>query len=103
MIYLSKIKEESELILPGNIAVNGKLSNYELNKFSEIMNECFDINECTKDINVKEAFNQNHIYSYLLYYECIDTSLFPENTSKNELRNITHGITIVTLILLCFL
>ena len=95
--------EESELTLPGDIAVNGKLSNYELNKFSEIMNECFDINECTKDINVKEAFNQYHIYSYLLYYECIDTSLFPENTSKNELRHITHGITIVTLILICFL
>ena len=95
--------EESELTIPGGLTVKQKLRHYDLNKLSEIMNECFDINECTKDINVKEAFDRNNNYSYLLYYECIDTSLFPENTSKNELRNITQGITIVTLILLCFL
>jgi len=95
--------EESELTIPKNITVKGYLSNYKLNIFSEIMNECFDKNECTKDINVRKEFNPYIIYSYLLYYECIDTSLFPENTSKNELRNITQGITIVTLLLIFFL
>ena len=95
--------EESELTLPNDIMVKEKLQNYELNKFSNIMSECFDLNECTKEVNVKETFDENKIYSHLLYYECIDTSLFPENTSKNELRNITQGVTIVTLILLFFL
>ena len=95
--------EESELTLPDNISEKEYIQYSDLNKFSEKMSECFDINECTKEVNVNETFNGNNIYSYLLYYECIDTSLFPENTSKNELKSITQGITITTLILLFIL
>ena len=95
--------EESELNLPNSTTVKEYISHYDLNKLSEKMNECFDINECTKEINVNETFDRFNNYSYLLYYECIDTSLFPENTSKNELKNITQGITITTLILLFIL
>ena len=72
--------EESELTLPDNTSEKEYIQYSDLNKFSEKMSECFDINECTKEVNVNETFNGNNIYSYLLYYECIDTSLFPENT-----------------------
>ena len=95
--------EESELRLPNSTNVKEYIEYYDLNKFSEKMSECFDKNKCTKEVNVNETFNGNNIYSYLLYYECIDTSLFPENTSKNELKSITQGITITTLILLFIL
>ena len=95
--------EESELTVPKQIGKKIFLKHNDLNYFSNQMNDCFDLNECTKELNVKEAFDLYNSYSYLLYYECIDNSLFPDNTSKNELKNITQGTTITTLILLFIL
>jgi hypothetical protein len=50
--YLS---EEPELTLPDNTTVKEYIQYNDLNKFSEKMSECFDINECQKEVNVNRT------------------------------------------------
>ena len=86
--------------------------NFELNipsKFKYYSIRVYDIDRHNKKI-VSSCILENNCkikisdkFSFYLFYECIDTSLLPENSSKNLLKYMIQGITITTSILLIVL
>ena len=92
----NKIKELNNL----NFTDFKVLNENEINQYNIMFEECFLKNNCHKNITIpiSELSNVN-----LLYYECIDNNAFPKNYSQNQLKNIFHSTTIITLILILFL
>ena len=76
--------------------------------YNRKMSECFEKNVCPLKIDkgikqyisiIDRVLSSNHY----LYYECIDKSLMPENTNKNQLFSITRVTSLFTFLLLCIL
>ena len=80
-----------------------KLANKKLNEYNKEMEKYFLKNEITFNVSRNLFYDKSLKKKYqskLLFYECIDKSLLPKNSSKNSLKKIIQGTTIVTFFLI---
>ena len=114
-IYGLKLKEPStveETFNETELSFKGKnterLSKDTLKYYNEKMvKECNLTNECEltfdNKLNEQNIKEDSNIHDYYLYYECIDLSLLPKNSSRNDLRGIMRTTSIITFVILIIL
>ena len=105
---LSKVKEtinKTEILFDneGKSAIK-RMSNDQIKYYNEkLINSCILKNSCSVPIDSGSKKHRERYDNDYLYYECIDMSLVPENTSQNGLKNITNLTSLLTLAILIFM
>ena len=84
--------------------IASELDNDIINQFNEqIKNSCLYKSECKVIVSFNNDKALDSYFYYLILYECVDTSLFPDSDSTNSLISKVQLITIFTSSLLIIL